>query len=481
MPYAQTNLPPPLSTTENYQLLKLLQADPEDDEVRGKLIEGNIRLVIHIANKFFNIGTVDELTSIGTIGLIKAANSFNLDKKVKFATYASTCITNEILMYARKTKKDRVVTSLDTVLSSDMDGGELTLMDVLSDDRVGEFSDSFIEQDNIDDMKEAIAKLPEREQELLNLYYHSDLTQKEVSERLGFSQSYMSRLLNKSLKRVRLLVDKKYKGDIVTVQAVSRATRIREEKKMSKDNKIKSVYRNVEVKTIAEQKAVDLLKDTRDNYKDISAKTGVSYARVVTLGKDSRSESLRKELKAEQVRLNRLKANNSNSKVNKSTNIVAHQPELTKTPSDTLGKSISHKVEEPTPTSEYKSIFVNKEDVTPDMKVASFSPQLYKMMEENLARSSSGSIQPVSSAVEEVNINQVADAVKAKVFEGSSDVPVAPIKGVIKRSCFIDAATRGEAVSVKDFLDELKRVGAVVDPDIDAEVTFEIKIKAVQK
>ena len=481
MPYAQTNLPPPLTSKENEELLKLLQADPEDDELRGRIIEGNIRLVIHIANKFYNIGTVDELTSIGTIGLIKAANSFDIDKKIKFATYASRCISNEILMYARKTKKDRATTSLESVIHTDYDGGEITLMDMLSDETIEDFSTSFVEHDNMEDVKEAIAQLPEQQQNVLNLYYSGELTQTEVGNELGFSQSYMSRLRNRALKSVRKIIDKKYKGDVVTAHHVPNRSIKREEKKMAKDNKIKSVYRNVEVKTIAEQKAVDLLKDTRDNYKDVSAKTGVSYARVVTLGKDSRSESLRKELKAEQVRLNRLKANNSNSKVNKSTNIVAHQPELTKTPSDTLGKSISHKVEEPTPTSEYKSIFVNKEDVTPDMKVASFSPQLYKMMEENLVRSSSGSIQPVSSAVEEVNINQVADAVKAKVFEGSSDVPVAPIKGVIKRSCFIDAATRGEAVSVKDFLDELKRVGAVVDPDIDAEVTFEIKIKAVQK
>jgi len=453
MPYAQTNLPPPLSTTENYQLLKLLQADPEDDEVRGKLIEGNIRLVIHIANKFFNIGTVDELTSIGTIGLIKAANSFNLDKKVKFATYASTCITNEILMYARKTNKDRVVTSLDTVLSSDMDGGELTLMDVISDETIEDFSTSFVEHDNMEDVKEAIAQLPEQQQEVLKLYYSGELTQTEVGKELGFSQSYMSRLRNRALKSVRKIIDKKYKGDVVTAHHVPNRSIKREEKEMAKDNKIKSVYRNVEVKTIAEQKAVDLLKDTRDNYKDVSAKTGVSYARVVTLGKDSRSESLRKELKAEQVRLNRLKANNNN-KVNKSTNIVAHQPELTKTPSETLGKSISHKVE------------------------------------EQLANNLGGSIQPVSSAtaeVEGINFINLSEETRKKWFKSAEPSIGAPQyseeskKGVIKRSCFIDAATKGEAVSVKDFLDELKRVGAVVDPDIDAEVTFEIKIKAVQK
>lgn len=452
MSYVVSNLPPPLTTEENHQLLKLLQADPNDDEVRGKIIAGNVRLVIHVAKKFYNIGSIDDLVSIGTIGLIKAANNFDLDKKIKFATYATTCITNEILMYARKTKKDRVVTSLDTVLSSDMDGGELTLMDILSDDRIGEFSDSFVERDNMDDVREAIKGLPEKEQEVLKLYYSGDLTQTEVGRELGFSQSYMSRLRNKSLKKIRRMIDKKYKGDIVSVQAVGRAAKIREENKMSKDK-----FVGIKVNNIAEQVAVDLLEKTRQNYKEISAETGVKYSRVAELGREVRSPELRKELKAEQVRLNSQKKQSNSKKV------VAHEPEMTKTPADSTSVETKDWFEPAkVPVAPIQLPFT-KLDVKPNADVQS-DPQEQKRASK-----------PSDSLLKELQDDYVHIASKKR------EVPVAPTKGVIKRSCFVDASSKGEEVTVKDFLEELARVGNIVDPDIDASVTFEIKIKAVQK
>ncbi|QDP42999.1 RNA polymerase sigma factor [Bacillus phage vB_BmeM-Goe8] len=461
MPYAQTNLPPPLSTTENYQLLKLLQADPGDDEVRGKLIEGNIRLVIHIANKFFNIGTVDELTSIGTIGLIKAANSFNLDKKVKFATYASTCITNEILMYARKTKKDRVVTSLDTVLSSDMDGGELTLMDVLSDDRVGEFSESFTEQDNIDDMKEALDQLPEKDREVLKLYYLNNLRQRGTGEALGISQSYVSRLQKRALKKVRAIIDKKYKGDIVTVQALGRATRIREEKKMSNDK-----FMNIRVNGKAEMKVIELLDSTRDNYKDISAKTGVKYTRVAELGREVRSPELRRELKAEQVKLNSQKR--TNKKVNKPTNVEEginfNSSKKNSKPSDYLLKNLAEN----------------------DHIMQAAAAKLRKEYMGDIDEESAAKAMEILG--DKIKAQEVVIEQAPLVFpDGPSTLTATiasseePTKGIIKRSTYVNAESSGEDVSVEAFVQELRNIEAMLVNSSNPDITFEIKVTAKQK
>ena len=171
-------------------------SDPENETARSELIEHNLRLVVYIAQKFDNTGVgVEDLISIGTIGLIKAINTFNPEKKIKLATYASRCIENEILMYLRRNNKTRMEGSIDEPLNVDWDGNELLLSDILgTEDRV---------------LGSAISKLSEREQVIVKLRFGINMpegrekTQKEVADLLGISQSYISRLEKRIMKRLR--------------------------------------------------------------------------------------------------------------------------------------------------------------------------------------------------------------------------------------------------------------------------------------
>jgi len=203
-------LPPPLSSEEENELLERLRAGEE--EVRGTLIERNLRLVVYIARKFENTGVaVDDLVSIGTIGLIKAVNTFDPHKKIKLATYASKCIENEILMYLRRNNKLRVEISFDEPLNVDWDGNELLLSDVL-----GTENDLVIR--NLEDeverklLYQAMEKLSFREKKIMELRFGlrdgREMTQKEVADLLGISQSYISRLEKRIIKRLKKEIKK---------------------------------------------------------------------------------------------------------------------------------------------------------------------------------------------------------------------------------------------------------------------------------
>lgn len=203
-------LPPPLSAEEENELLERLRAG--EDEVRGTLIERNLRLVVYIARKFENTGVaVDDLVSIGTIGLIKAVNTFDPHKKIKLATYASKCIENEILMYLRRNNKLKVEISFDEPLNVDWDGNELLLSDVL-----GTENDLVIR--NLEDeverklLYQAMEKLSLRERKIMQLRFGlqdgREMTQKEVAELLGISQSYISRLEKRIIKRLKKEIKK---------------------------------------------------------------------------------------------------------------------------------------------------------------------------------------------------------------------------------------------------------------------------------
>ncbi len=203
-------LPPPLSSEEEYTLLELLKEG--ENRVRGTLIERNLRLVVYIARKFENTGlVVDDLISIGTIGLIKAVNTFNPHKNIKLATYASRCIENEILMYLRRNNKVRAEISFDEPLNVDWDGNELLLSDVL-----GTENDVVIR--NLEDEVErkllytAMEKLSGRERKIMQLRFGlidgHEKTQKEVAELLGISQSYISRLEKRIIKRLKKEIKK---------------------------------------------------------------------------------------------------------------------------------------------------------------------------------------------------------------------------------------------------------------------------------
>ena len=198
-------LPPPLSREEEAQLLARL--DSGGEAVRQTLIERNLRLVVYIAKRFENTGiNIEDLISIGTIGLIKAINTYKTDKNIKLATYASRCIENEILMYLRKNSSQRSEVSLDEPLNTDWDGNELLLSDVLGTD-----ADTVMRpiEDDVDRqlLSAAIEKLSEREQEIIVLRFglrgHREQTQKEVADRLGISQSYISRLEKRIINRLK--------------------------------------------------------------------------------------------------------------------------------------------------------------------------------------------------------------------------------------------------------------------------------------
>ena len=200
------SLPPPLSTEEENENLKLMMEDNKD--AKNCLIEHNLRLVVYIARKFDNTGiNVEDLISIGTIGLIKAINTFKMDKNIKLATYASRCIENEILMYLRRTTKTKTEVSIDEPLNVDRQGNELLLSDILGTDVDVIYRDI---EDEVDRqlLNTAISKLNRRERDIIELRFGLknngiEKTQKEVADMMGISQSYISRLEKKIISRLR--------------------------------------------------------------------------------------------------------------------------------------------------------------------------------------------------------------------------------------------------------------------------------------
>jgi len=200
-------LPPPLNKEEEDSLINQLGGE-QDLYVKSVLIERNLRLVVYIARKFENTGIgVEDLISIGTIGLIKAINTFKPDKKIKLATYASRCIENEILMYLRRTNKLKTEISIDEPLNVDWDGNELLLSDILGTDPDIIYRSIEDEVDR-DLLNKAMDKLSNREKEIVELRFGltaegKEKTQKEVADLLGISQSYISRLEKKIIYRLR--------------------------------------------------------------------------------------------------------------------------------------------------------------------------------------------------------------------------------------------------------------------------------------
>ena len=197
-------LPAPLTREEEAEIIARL---PYDEGARQLLIEHNLRLVVYIAKRFENTGAgIEDLVSIGSIGLIKAINTFRADKNIKLATYASRCIENEILMYLRKHSTLRAEISIDEPLNTDWDGNELLLSDILGNDEdtVAFELEQMEERERI---RRAVAGLEAREREIIEMRYgmsgRRELTQKEVADRLGISQSYISRLEKKIIAKLK--------------------------------------------------------------------------------------------------------------------------------------------------------------------------------------------------------------------------------------------------------------------------------------
>ena len=198
-------LPPPLSAEEENYLMK--HFDDAGMDVRSILIEHNLRLVVYIAKKFDNTGVgVEDLISIGTIGLIKSINTFAPNKNIKLATYASRCIENEILMYLRKSTRQKTEVSIDEPLKADWDGNELLLSDVLSSDE-DIVSRDIEDESEMEMLHAALNKLSPRERKIMDLRFGfsdgEEMTQKEVADMLGISQSYISRLEKRIIGRLR--------------------------------------------------------------------------------------------------------------------------------------------------------------------------------------------------------------------------------------------------------------------------------------
>lgn len=205
-------LPSPLDPKEEAELLEQLGTN-EDLQVKSVLIERNLRLVVYIARKFENTGVnVEDLISIGTIGLIKSINTFRIDKKIKLATYASRCIENEILMYLRRNTRTKSEVSIDEPLNVDWEGNELLLSDILGTDVDVIYRDI---EDEVDRelLNKAIEKLSLREKKIIELRFglnnnNNEMTQKEVADLLGISQSYISRLEKKIISRLKKEIKK---------------------------------------------------------------------------------------------------------------------------------------------------------------------------------------------------------------------------------------------------------------------------------
>lgn len=198
-------LPPPLKGQEELDALEALQRGEE--KAKSQLVEHNLRLVVYIARRFENTGILlEDLISIGTIGLMKAISTYRLDKKIKLATYASRCIENEILMFIRKTAKEKTEVSLDEPINLDGDGNELLLGDILGTEEDVVFKP--LEEDvDLTVLRQSLRELPQRERELINMRFglegRREMTQKEAAQQMGISQSYISRLEKRIMQRLK--------------------------------------------------------------------------------------------------------------------------------------------------------------------------------------------------------------------------------------------------------------------------------------
>ncbi len=206
---ATDKLPPPLSRDEELQLL--IKSKSGDETATNKLIEHNLRLVVYLSKKYENTGyDIEDLVSIGSIGLIKGISTYKIDKNIKLATYCSRCISNEILMFLRKNKNKRVEVSLEDALNYDSDGNELHLEDVLgSDENIVE--DEILHNYEISLLKNELLKIKGRDGKIIRMRYGincpKEYTQKEVAEILGISQSYISRIEKKIIRYLKNLLN----------------------------------------------------------------------------------------------------------------------------------------------------------------------------------------------------------------------------------------------------------------------------------
>jgi RNA polymerase sporulation-specific sigma factor len=277
-----TTFPHPLKHEEVLALFVAYQ-EHGDLEARATIIETNTRLAAHCAFSFHNTGiSHDDLMGVAMIGLIKAADSFKLDKKIKFATYAARCMNNEILMLMRQNKKHQTVFYLDEPTTNDGEGGQQQLKDKIPDDSIEHFSEAVMEDELARNVREIVSTLPLVQQRVLDMRFFKEMTQAEVSKVLNFSQSYITRLEAKALLTVRRIIEQreaafekdladKIRGDVIEMAG--------------KGNR---------------QEAILLLQNTRVSYSQIAKQTGVPSGTVGTMAQKYRPLEVRQSIALEQ-------------------------------------------------------------------------------------------------------------------------------------------------------------------------------------
>lgn len=268
------DLPSPLKPAETLELFRKKEAG--DAYVREQIVEGNLRLVMYVARKYENTGlSLEDLFSIGLIGIMKAVDSFKLEKEYKFATYASRCIDNEILMFLRRQKKINEEIGIDSPITTDVDGNELTLMDVTPDLKVKPFDEIFEWNNTMEEIEEAMKILKPREQSVLHMRFFQNMKQKEVAVALNISRTYISRIEKKILKKLRkqMLANEKQKE--------------RKEKEMAQG-----------VAHPKKDEAIRMLKETEMTYGEIEKATGIPYGTIANYAQAHRPKEVRKRLAA---------------------------------------------------------------------------------------------------------------------------------------------------------------------------------------
>lgn len=289
--YIGIDLPKPLKGKENIALAQAMKAG--DEEAKEKLINGNLRLIVYIAQRYENTGIgIEDLFSIGVIGLIKGANSFDVEKNIQFATYASRCIENEILMFLRKQRKaPQNPISLDEPLSVDNEGNELTLSDVVKDNSISDPSDFM----NNEYLQQAMLKLKPKYRKIIEYRFMKEMTQKEVAVALNMTQSYVSRIEKRAINIMK---------DIVNGKGF-KPTSIEEHKKQRKqEEKLKPKGEDSMPRVNSgagnRPKTIELLKTTCMTYKEINEITGVPLGTISVMALEHRPEAVRRAMASRQ-------------------------------------------------------------------------------------------------------------------------------------------------------------------------------------
>lgn len=433
------SLPPPLKPEQTIQLFR--KKESGDIFAREQIIEHNSRLCIHIARKFLSTGhLLDDLFSVATIGLVKAVDTFKTDKDIKFATYASRCIENEILMMLRREKKHNLNISFDAALTTDIDGNELLLSDVLEDNKVGDFILPFISKDQTAEINEALYQLEAKHRDIIHDHFYEQKTQKQIAKERKISQSYVSRLSKKAIYLLKKNMDMNLKTH--EQQNIKNLQRKEEDimaRKKARGNR---------------EEAYRLLRETRMTYKEIADVTGVPVGTVGAVANEHRPEHVRKELSRERQQKHyrdRAKEKKSSAETN-----PVEESEVIEVPRDFVVPNSTK--EEPAKT-ESKG-FNSKENEVPDDGPTLGSQMIQKGIDDFRADI-------------EKEIREKIEKEK-EMEETSSTQPTSKIK----RSLTFRYHSSGDDIAIKEFMDEVEALVATLKDSNNQSVTFSIDVEA---